>query len=112
MKRTSSQAGAAAQRKKSVKKGFFGRTLGIGVLCAAVSLIMIVRGISIQPDITANKNTIESLNAQIEAEKARQAEVDEMRANADTDEYIEQVARDRLGMIKSDEIVFIDVSEK
>lgn len=112
MSRKTNQSGAAVQHKKSVKKGFFRSTLGIGILCAAASLIMIVRGISVQPDITANKNTIESLNAQIEAEKARQAEVDEMRANADTDEYIEQVARDRLGMIKNDEIVFIDVSEK
>ena len=35
-----------------------------------------------------------------------------MRENSDSDEYIEKIARERLGMVKNDEIVFIDVSEK
>ncbi len=73
---------------------------------------MIARGVAVQPQINDNKNKIAELNAQIESEKQNQAEVDEMRGKADTDEYIEKVAREKLGMIKSDEIVFIDVSEK
>lgn len=102
-----------AEKKSTMpKKGLLKNTFGIGVLCAAAALIMIIRGISVQPEINANKQTIAELNAQIEAEKERQTEVDRMRENSDTDEYIEQVARDRLGMVKSDEIVFIDVSEK
>lgn len=73
---------------------------------------MIARGVAVQPEINANNNTIAELNTQIENEKQHQAEVDELRDKADTNEYIEKVARERLGMIKNDEIVFVDVSEK
>ena len=94
------------------KKSFFGSTLGIGILCVAVSLIMIAQGIAVQPEINENKNTIEALNTEIANANEAKAEVERMSENADSDEYIEKIARDRLGMIKKDEIVFIDVSEK
>ncbi len=94
------------------KRNFLKSTLGIGVLCALAALIMIIRGISVQPDINKNKQVISELEGEIESAKERQAEVDHMRENADSDEYIEKVARDTLGMVKSDEIVFIDVSEE
>lgn len=110
--KSTSKSIAKKKTPSARKKGFFHSTLGIGILCAAVSLIMIARGIAMQPQINSNKNTITELNAQIEDEKQNQAEVDEMRDKADTEEYIEKVARDTLGMIKNDEIVFIDVSEK
>lgn len=87
-------------------------TVSVGVLCGIVALVMIIRGIGVQPDINANKQVIAELEAQIEAEKEYQAEVDRLRENADTDEYIEKIARDRLGMVKSDEILFIDIAEK
>ena len=88
------------------------KTVSVGVLCAVVALIMIIRGIGTQPDINANKQVIAELEAKIEAEKEYQAEVDRLQENADSDEYIEKIARDRLGMVKSDEILFIDVAEK
>ena len=94
------------------KQNFLKSTLGIGVLCALAALIMIIRGISVQPDINKNKQVISELEGEIESAKERQAEVDHMRENADSDEYTEKVARDTLGMVKSDEIVFIDVSEE
>lgn len=94
------------------KRNFLKSTLGIGLLCALAALIMIIRGISVQPDINKNKQVISELEGEIESAKERQAEVDHMRENADSDEYIEKVARDTLGMVKSDEIVFIDVSEE
>ncbi|HIU49292.1 MAG TPA: septum formation initiator family protein, partial [Candidatus Avimonoglobus intestinipullorum] len=50
------------------------------------------------------------LQEKIEYEKQRMQEVDEMKDKVDTDEYIEKVAREKLGLIKDDEIVFIDVS--
>ncbi len=112
IKESSQNKNIKSTKTPAVKKNFFRSMFGLGILCAAVSVIMIARGIAVQPDITANKNLIADLNAQIEQEKARQAEVDQMRENTDTDEYIEKIARERLGMIKNDEILFIDVSEK
>lgn len=95
-----------------VKKGFFGSRTGLGIICAAVSVLMIARGIAVQPQINENRETASELDRQIAEEKERQEEVDKMRDNSDSDEYIEKIARERLGMVKNDEIVFIDVSEK
>ncbi|MBS7297892.1 MAG: septum formation initiator family protein [Eubacteriales bacterium] len=97
---------------KEKKQNFLKSTLGIGILCALAAIVMIIRGISIQPEINQNKQEIAELENEIEAAKEEQAEVDKMRENADSDEYIEKVARDKLGMVKNDEIVFIDVSEE
>ena len=110
MNKEKKQSGVAERETKKPK--FVKSTLGIGILCAIAALVMIIRGVGVQPDITANKQTIAELESRIEAEKERQAEVDRMKENSDSDEYIEKVARDTLGMVKSDEIVFYDVSEK
>ena len=63
-----------------------------------------------QPQITENAAKIDQLQEQIEYEKKRIEEVEDLKTKVDTDEYIEKVAREKLGMIKRDEIVFIDVS--
>lgn len=76
------------------------------IICGA----MIIRGIMQQPEIIENKNQIANLNEEIEYEKVRQSEVEEMRDSVDTDEYIERIARDKLGMIKENERIFVDVS--
>ncbi|MBQ7985649.1 MAG: septum formation initiator family protein [Clostridia bacterium] len=46
----------------------------------------------------------------MEYEKQRIKEIDEVSEKVGTDEYTEKVAREKLGMIKSDEIVFVDIS--
>ena len=87
-------------------------TVGIGAVVIVVALVMIIRGIGVQPSIIENKQTIAELETKIAEEKKRQEEVDDMRENMNTDEYVEKIARDKLGMVKSDEIVFVDVAEK
>lgn len=71
---------------------------------------MIIRGVMQQPQIIANKEEIARLEEQIEYEGVRQEEVDEMSEMVGTDEYIEKIAREKLGMVKADEKIFIDVS--
>ena len=99
-------------KAQSGRKNIFGSMFGLGVVCFIASLIMVIQGIAVQPEINANSEEIEILKAEIEVEKEKKAEVERMSQNSDSDEYIEKVARDRLGMVKKDEIVFIDVSEK
>lgn len=76
------------------------------IICSA----MIIRGIMQQPEILENKAEIARLNEEIEYEKARQEEVESVRESVDTDEYIERIAREKLGMIKANEKIFVDVS--
>ena len=64
----------------------------------------------LQPQITENYDKISELEAQIEYEQKRADEVDALKENVDTDEYIEKIAREKLGMIRKDEIMFIDIT--
>ncbi len=82
----------------------------LGVVIAITFSVMLIKGIMQQPRITENEAIIAELQEKIEYEKVRIAEVEDLKTKVDTDEYIEKVAREKLGMIKRDEIVFIDIS--
>lgn len=47
-----------------------------------------------------------SLEESIEEEKARTEEIEEKKKYMETDAYVEEVARNRLGLVKDNEIVF------
>lgn len=64
----------------------------------------------LQPQITENYDKISELEEQIEYEQQRADEVDALKENVDSDEYIEKIAREKLGMIRKDEIMFIDIT--
>ena len=80
------------------------------VLLILVCCIMVIKGIIQQPQILENKAEIQRLKQEIEYEKSRQEDIQKMRENIETDEYIERIARDKLGMMKQNEKVFIDAS--
>ena len=42
----------------------------------------------------------------MEEEKERTKEIDEIKERMDTDEYVAEVAREKLGLVKDNEIVF------
>ena len=46
------------------------------------------------------------LAQQIEEEKARAKEIDELEKYVSTDEYVEEVAKDKLGLVHENEIIF------
>ncbi|MBQ8301663.1 MAG: septum formation initiator family protein [Clostridia bacterium] len=71
---------------------------------------MAFRGAMQIPQIMSLKSQIAQLNSQIEYEKERQNEVVELMTKVDTDEYIEKIASEKLGLIKSNAKVFVDVS--
>ncbi|MBR4172851.1 MAG: septum formation initiator family protein [Clostridia bacterium] len=94
--------------KKSGLK-FDGIKLAMAVT-AIVAVAMIGKGISVQPIIAANNEKAAKISEEIEQENQRIEEIDKAIQNAGTDEYIEKIAREKLGMIKANEIVFIDIS--
>lgn len=97
--------------KKKVKKRI---TLEKGCifkwLYAFFVITAVVQGVRQQPRIDYNKQKISELKQEIEYEKQRAAEVDVWASKVDTDEYIEKVARTKLGLVKSNEKIFIDAS--
>ena len=77
---------------------------------AIVAVAMIGKGLSVSPIIKANDKTAEKLRDEIANEKSRIEEIDATYKMAGTDEFIEKIARENLGMIKANEIVFIDIA--
>lgn len=73
---------------------------------------MIINGIMQQPQITENKEEIARLNESMEYEDERVNEVERLQEIVGTEEYIEKIARDKLGMVKEDEKLFVDISKE
>ena len=80
------------------------------IFVAVMAFAMIFKGIMQQPQIAQNKKEIARLNEQIEYEKQRQEEIDQMRQKVNTDEYIEKIAEEKLGLVKNNVKIFVDVS--
>ncbi len=80
------------------------------LLVSAVTVFLLVKGVMHQPTITENREKIEALKLEITEQEKKIAELDELKTKVDTDEYIEKVAREKLGLIKENEIIFIDVA--
>lgn len=76
-----------------------------------VSAGMIFKGIMQRPQINYYKEQIAELDEQIRIEQDRQTEIDELSSKVNTDEYIEKIASEKLGLVKNNSKIFIDVSE-
>jgi len=90
--------------KKNVKRTI--PTVGVSLVVA----FLLIKGAMLQPEINQNKEKIGNLNSEIIREEQNLNELDELSKTTDTDEYIEKVAREKLGLVKENEIIFIDVS--
>ena len=60
----------------------------------------------LQEKLTGYDAKAESLQQDIEDEQARTEEIDKLKRYMETDEYAEEVARERLGLVKDNETVF------
>lgn len=92
-------------------KIFRNKKISIPTLVVSVVIaFFLIKGIMLQPEITRNKEEIDSLNTQIAEQQEKLKELEQLAEKVDTDEYIEKVAREKLGLIKENEIIFIDIS--
>lgn len=94
------------KQKTKTKKTTLLKLLVVGVLCT-----MVIKGIMQQPQITKNQQQIANLQDQISYEEKRMQEVDALKEKVNTDEYIEKVARERLGLVKENEKIFVDAAD-
>lgn len=100
-------------RRKDGKAGFFERNIRKLTACVVVlvSFAMIFKGLMQIPQIKRSEAYIKELNDRIAYEGIRQQEIDELKDKVDTDEYIEKIAGEKLGLVKNNARIFIDVSE-
>ena len=78
-----------------------------------ISLILIYSGYisySLKGLLDSKKELHEELQNKISLEKKQKAELEKQIKNINSDEYIEKVAREKLGMVKKHERVYIDIN--
>ena len=81
------------------------------MLCISAIVAVLLVSLSVQSNSLKEKNADyaaqeESLRQQIEDEKQRSDDIAAMKDYMKTDEYAEEVAKDKLGLVYKDEILF------
>ena len=99
-------------RKKKVGKKSRTTELSITVVLCCLVAVLTVKGISLQQKVNANASRLHSLDSQIEEEKQRTDDITALKEYMQTDEYIEKTAREKLGMVKDNEILFKESQSK
>lgn len=87
-----------------------GNSLGVLAISAVVVVLMIslaFQSSGLKKKLSVYAREKETLEQQIAAEEARAKEIDELEEYKKTIEYVEEVAKDKLGMIYENEILFV-----
>lgn len=72
---------------------------------------MVFKGLMQQPRINENNIKIAKYQEKIKYEETRQEEIDALKEKVNTDEYIERMASEKLGLVKKNAKIFVDISE-
>ena len=80
--------------------------LGIALIVLVMIGSMVIQSRGLKESLAGYETRAEALNQQIEEEKARTEEIQNLKEYMLTDEYAEQVAREKLGLVKENEIIF------
>lgn len=96
-------------KKRKNKKKLANNYLGMAAI--AVVVLILLGGLtwksqSLKARIAVYDAKAAALQSSIEEEQERTKEIDELKEYMQTDEYIAETARDKLGLIKDNEIVF------
>lgn len=83
--------------------------LGMFLVSLVVLMIMIsvaIKGVELRRKVDDRKAEIGQLDAQIEDERKRSEEIERFGKEVQTKGYIEDIAREKLGLVYEDEILF------
>lgn len=102
---------SAGRRRYSSKKKRVSRQnrAAMAVILAVLAVIFVVlfaEGRHLQKRIEASESENSALSEQIAAEEARTKSIYALSEYMQTDDYIKQAAKDRLGLVESNEVVF------
>ena len=87
--------GNSKKRKKKKKVGYN----SLGMIAIALVVLVLLGGLMLESKAA-------TLQQQIEDEQTRTEEIDKLKKYMETDEYAEEVAREKLGLVKDNETVF------
>ena len=92
----------AKKRKSQTRIAMVSITFVVGVLFVG----MMGKSVALQNQLSSYDSQIKELDQQIEEEEGRTTEIDDLKDYMKTDEYVEETAREKLGLVKENEIVF------
>ena len=81
-------------------------------LIAGICIYLAVTFISVQMDIVSKRQQLENLTQQVQAQQAENQELQRIVEAGDEAAYMERMAREKLGYVRPDERVYIDMSGK
>ena len=93
----------AAYRKKRQNK--FGMFL-VTTVVAMMLIVVAIKSLELRQTLVAYQEKEQLLMEQIEQEKVREKEIEEYEKYTQTKKYIEEVAKDKLGLVHDNEIIF------
>ena len=79
---------------------------GISRIVLILSLTLMAQSRDLKESLAGYETRAEALSQQIEEEQARTQEIEDLKQYMLTDEYAEQAAREKLGLVKENEIIF------
>ena len=96
-------------RRRRLRRGMRGHRQSVFAIIAVLVLLVAVVSVNAMT-LRAKEKSYQAqemeLAEQIEEEKARAKEIDELEKYVGTDEYVEEVAKDKLGLVHENEIIF------
>ena len=78
----------------------------VTLVVVMVMTVVAVRSVELRQKIDLKQQELALLNAQIEEEKLRTLEIEEFAKEVQTKGYIENIAREKLGLVYEGEILF------
>lgn len=92
-------------RKRRERLGNRMAMIAITFVVMSMAVVMHIRGETLREKDLAYQIKEENLNDQLEQERRRALELEEQRIYVQTKEYIEKVAKEKLGLVNPDEIL-------
>ena len=105
--------GNSKKRNKKKKVGYN----SLGMIAIALVVLVLLGGLMLESNdlkerLTGYDAKAATLQQQIEDEQTRTEEIDKLKKYMETDEYAEEVAREKLGLVKDNETVLRNSSNK
>ena len=80
--------------------------ISVILVAFALSISLMARSYALEEKIGDYKSQRKEVKAQISAEEQRTKEIEALKEYMQSDEYAKQVAREKLGLVEGDEIIF------
>ncbi|AGC67287.1 putative septum formation initiator family protein [Thermoclostridium stercorarium subsp. stercorarium DSM 8532] len=81
------------------------------VLMSALLVYFVITFVKQQEEMNMIQNEMKTLQYKIEKEKETQEELLKQQDMIETDEFIEKIAREKLGMVKEGERIYVDMDQ-